>query len=112
MGYIVRDTDGIIDVYDYRIDAELAVEAFERTDRSGGIYCEYEIIFEGVDYADLSTMAKINCMSEFLNKVIPYDCEDVNNGDIEDLETTISYWIGEQYQIDRDGNWYDEGRKL
>ena len=65
-----------------------------------------------VFYDDLSTTAKITCMNEFIDKMIPYDWDDVNEGDVADLEATIREWISDQYYIDEDGYWYDEGRKI
>ena len=65
-----------------------------------------------VRHEDLSTTAKVNCMNEFIAKMIPYEWDEVNDGSVADLEATITYWIGEQYQIDEEGYWYDEGRKV
>ena len=88
--------------------------------RYAKIVCELEA---GWDYATdeewatfngLSTTAKIHCMSEFLNKVIPYDAEDVNDGDIGDMEANIKEFLlnSNELTIDYEGNWYDEGRKI
>lgn len=72
----------------------------------------YDDFFNHVKYEDLSTTAKIHCMEEFLGKMIPYGWDDVDDGSVADLEYTITCWIGNQYWIDGEGNWYDEGRKL
>ena len=63
-------------------------------------------------FDDLDAVAKVHCMEVFLSRVIPYDCDDCRDGSLEDIATTINCWIGDQYFIDRNGNWYDEGRRL
>ena len=78
----------------------------------GGYDFTYDDFFNHVEYDDLTTVAKVHCMEVFLNKVIPYDCEDVNSGSIADLEENIRCWIDGQFYIDGDGNWYDDGRKF
>lgn len=81
-------------------------------DEYAGYDFTYDDFFNHVKYEDLSTTAKIHCMEEFLGKMIPYGWDDVNDGTVADLEYTITCWIGNQYWIDGEGNWYDEGRKL
>ena len=91
-------------------------EGAERN-RYFNILCDLE---DGADIAidrevwigHLRTVAKVHCMEEFLNKVIPYDCEDCNEGDLDALLRNIGYWLGDQFYIDLDGNWYEEGRRL
>lgn len=72
----------------------------------------YDDFFNHVLYEDLTTTAKVHCMEEFISKMIPYDWDDVNDGSVSDLEETIKCWIGDQFWIDGDGNWYDDGMKL
>lgn len=109
-----REAGNFIDEFNSLVDAEIALTQYEEDDKNEGIYKEdfYEIVYDGVRYDELSTTAKIHCMCNFLDKIVPYDWEDINEGNVADLEDTILYWIGSQYYIDEDGNWYDEGRKL
>ena len=84
------------------------------------IWCEldagwnYATDEEWATFNGLRTTAKIHCINEFLGKVIPYDFEDVNDGDMDDLEANINEFLlnSDELTIDYDGNWYDEGRKL
>lgn len=67
------------------------------------------------NFKSLLATAQVHCMSEFLNKVVPYDCHECNNGDLHDLIGNIEQFIDiadGQYTIDYEGNWYDEGRKI
>jgi hypothetical protein len=61
---------------------------------------------------NLDVRAKVNCMEQFLNIMIPYAPEWDDETDLDDLVATIDEWVGEQYYFDRDGNWYDEGRRV
>lgn len=92
------------------IEAEMVLTDIEAEDKQMGMYKDdfYEIVYDGVKYADLCTTAKITCMSEFLDKIVPYDWDDINEGDVADLEDNILYTIGSQFWFDEDGFWYDE----
>lgn len=105
-----REAGNFIDDFSTLIDAEIAVGNYESADKREGIYKEdfYEIVYDGIKYTDLCTTAKITCMSEFLDKIVPYDWDDINEGDIADLEDNILYTIGSQFWFDEDGFWYDE----
>lgn len=108
---IMREaSDDMTDEFNTLMDAEIALGKYEEHDKREGLYKEnfYRIVYSGVRYENLSTTAKINCMSEFLGKVMPYGWDEVNDGEIADLEDTILYTIGSQFWFDEDGNWYDE----
>ena len=111
--WIIQDKEAgnFIDEFDSLVDAEIALTQYEEDDKRDGVFAEdfYEIVYDGVRYEDLSTTAKIMCMSNFLNRVIPYGWDDVNDGDIADLEDTIIYWLGGQFTIDEDGDWFCDG---
>lgn len=109
-----REAGNFIDEFATLIDAEIALDKFEEDDKLEGIYEEdfYEIVYDGVKFSDLSTTAKIWCMSQFLNVVIPYGWDEVNEGDVADLEDTILYTIGKQFWFDENGDWYDESTGL
>ena len=64
------------------------------------------------EFNSLSTRAKINCMDQFVNIIVPYaDYDDCPN-DIECVVWDIEEWVGDQYWFDENGDWYDEGRKV
>ena len=64
-----------------------------------------------ISYKDLDTRAKINCMDQYVNIICPY-ADDLDNAGIEEIEESIGYWLGDQFSIDKAGNWYDEGRRI
>lgn len=107
------------DAMDYFWDGFQSCDGSE-SDRYYKIWCEldagwnYATDEEWATFNGLRTTAKIHCINEFLGKVIPYDFEDVNDGDMDDLEANISEFLlnSDELTIDYDGNWYDEGRKL
>ena len=103
-------TDSVFEEFNTLIDAEIALGGYEARDKELGLYTPdfYRIEYDGVKYTDLSTTAKITCMSEFLDKIVPYDWDDINEGDIADLEDNILYTIGSQFWFDTDGFWYDK----
>ena len=59
-------------------------------------------------YDALSATAQINCIDQFVNVLCPYS--DYDGCGIWVIEADIKEMIGEQFYIDEDGNWYDEGR--
>ena len=67
---------------------------------------------ENVKFEDLDIRAKLNCMEQFINIIVPYaDYDDCPN-DMEYVIYDIGEWIGEQFYFDENGDWYDEGRKV
>lgn len=69
--------------------------------------------FDGTNpdsYDKLGAFEKLNCIDQFINIMNPY--WDELPLDIGDIEYDIKEMIGEQFYIDEDGNWYDEGRKV
>lgn len=69
--------------------------------------------FDGTNpdsYDALSATAQINCIDQFINIMCPYS--DYDGCGLWVIETDIKEMIGEQFYIDEDGNWYDEGRKV
>lgn len=66
-----------------------------------------------VKFEDLDFYAKLNCMDQFVNVMCPY--EDYRDMTLEEMAINIEYWLEpypDQYWIDKDGNWYDEGRRV
>lgn len=66
-----------------------------------------------VKFEDLDLYAKLNCMDQFVNIMCPY--EDYSDLTLEEMAINIEYWLEpypDQYWIDLDGNWYDEGRMV
>lgn len=61
-------------------------------------------------YDALSATAQINCIDQFVNIMCPY--ADYDGCGLWVIEADIKEMIGEQFYIDEDGNWYDEGRKV
>lgn len=69
--------------------------------------------FDGTNpdsYDALSATAQINCIDQFVNIMCPY--ADYDGCGLWVIEADIKEMIGEQFYIDEDGNWYDEGRKV
>ena len=70
-----------------------------------------------VKFQDLDIRAKLNCMEQFVNVIVPYaDYDMVDEGfgctDMECVVVDIEEWVGEQLYFDENGDWYDEGRKV
>lgn len=71
-----------------------------------------------VKFEDLDIRAKLNCMEQFINIIVPYadydeGClDDVGLSNLECVIIDIGEWIGEQFWFDENGDWYDEGRKV
>jgi hypothetical protein len=63
-------------------------------------------------YGDLSPVARENCKDQFMSVMCPYDSDGMENDTETDWEINVNAWIGDQFWIDQDGNWYDEGRKV
>ena len=80
------------------------VEGIYTTD-NGGIVLE--IMYNATDFDDLSGEAKINCMSDYIYKLCPYEhFEDLNLTELEDC--VREFWKMSDYTLDKNGNWYDE----
>ena len=62
-----------------------------------------------ITFSELSMRAKIECMEQFLNVVVPYADYDGVDNDLEYLVVDIEEISGDQFWFDEDGNWYDEG---
>lgn len=75
---------------------------------------DYATDEEWATFSGLTTTAKVHCMNEYLNKVVPFDWQDINNGDMDELMFAVNEFLinSDEMTIDYMGNWYDEGRKL
>ena len=66
-----------------------------------------------VKFNELDIRAKLNCMEQFIDIIVPYaDYDDFPEEDLEYVISDIGEWVGEQFYFDTDGNWYDEGRMV
>ena len=70
-----------------------------------------------VKFQDLDIRAKLNCMEQFVNIIVPYaDYDMVDDAfgctDMECVAADIEEWVGEQFYFDTNGDWYDEGRMV
>ena len=71
-----------------------------------------------VKFNDLELRAKLNCMEQFVNIIVPY--ADYDEGCLDDVGLTnlecvimdIDEWNGDQFWFDENGDWYDEGSKV
>ena len=63
-------------------------------------------------FNDLSVRAKVNCADQFINIMVAYTTEWDDEYDLDDLAVTIDEWVGDQLYFDKNGDWYDEGRKV
>ena len=64
-------------------------------------------------FDELDHEAQDNCIDQFLGIMCPYDTDGSLEGATRDeLRTTINAWIGDQFWVDKNGNWYDEGRMV
>lgn len=80
------------------------VEGIYTTD-NGGIVLE--IMYNAVDFDDLNGEAKVNCMSDYIYELCPYEhFEHLNLTELEDC--VREFWKQSEYTLDRKGNWYDE----
>ena len=80
------------------------VEDIYTTD-NGGIVLE--ILYNVVDFDDLNGEAKVNCMSDYIYELCPYEhFEHLNLTELEDC--VREFWRQSDYTLDRKGNWYDE----
>ena len=75
------------------------------TTENGGIILE--IIYNVADFDDLNGEAKVNCMSDYIYKICPYEhFEYLNLTELEDC--VREFWRQSDYTLDKNGNWYDE----
>lgn len=65
-----------------------------------------------ITFNELSMRAKVECMDQFLNVVVPYADYDGVDNNLDYLVVDIEETCGEQFYFDEDGNWYDEGRPM
>lgn len=62
-------------------------------------------------YSNLDVCAKANCISQYLNMVIPYDADELKT--LKEIEGSIFFMLAdEQYAIDKNGNWLCEGKPI
>lgn len=61
-------------------------------------------------YEDLDLNAKANCVEQYMNIICPY--EDFEGESLDEVGENVNYWIGDQFSVDENGNWYDEGRMI
>ena len=65
-----------------------------------------EILYNATDFYDLNVEAKVNCMSDYIYKICPYEhFEDLSLTELEDC--VAEFWRQSEYTLDRKGNWYD-----
>lgn len=108
----VRDvlTNELITCYDGKnsIADHVLIDVVERmtTTRDGnGIVLE--IMYNVADFDDLNGKAKVNCMSDYIYKICPYEHFEYLN--LTELENCVrEFWKMSDYTLDKDGNWYDE----
>ena len=75
------------------------------TTENGGIILE--IIYNVANFDDLNGEAKVNCMSDYIYKICPYEhFEYLNLTELEDC--VREFWKMSEYTLDKNGNWYDE----
>lgn len=80
------------------------VEHITTTDNGGIIL---DIAYDIVDFNDLNCEALLECLSNYIYRVCPYE----NFSDItltELTECAYEFWKMSEYTIDKYGNWYDE----
>ena len=65
-------------------------------------------------YDDLTVVAKLNCMTDYLTVLFPYDTAgDWDNASIDDLEESIRCTLeNEEFSIDDKGHWYFDGEEV
>ena len=80
------------------------VESIYTTDNGGLVL---EIMYNVMDFDDLNGEAKVNCMSDYIYKICPYEhFEYLNLTELEDC--VREFWRQSDYTLDKNGNWYDE----
>lgn len=102
-------TKELITYYDGKnsISDNVLIDVVEHitTTENGGIILE--IIYNVADFDDLNGEAKVNCMSDYIYKICPYEhFEYLNLTELEDC--VREFWRQSDYTLDRKGNWYDE----
>ena len=80
------------------------VERITTTDNGSIVlYIAYDI----VDFNDLNCEALLNCLSDYIYSVCPYEhFEDLSLTEL--VECAKAFWANGDYSVDRYGNWYDE----
>ena len=102
-------TKELITYYDGKnsISDNVLIDVVEHitTTENGGIILE--IIYNVADFDDLNGEAKVNCMSDYMYKICPYEhFEYLNLTELEDC--VREFWRQSDYTLDKYGNWYDE----
>ena len=102
-------TKELITYYDGKnsISDNVLIDVVEHitTTENGGIILE--IIYNVADFDDLNGEAKVNCMSDYIYKICPYEhFEYLNLTELEDC--VREFWRQSDYTLDKNGNWYDE----
>lgn len=108
----VRDvlTDDLITYYDGKnnISVDVLHDVVERitTTKEGGNII-LAIMHDVTDFDDLNGEAKVNCISDYIYEICPYEhFEHLNLTELEDC--VREFWMQSEYTLDRKGNWYDE----
>ena len=65
-----------------------------------------------LEFNNLNVRAKVNCADQFINIMVAYSTEWDEEYDLDDLAVTIDEWVSDQFWFDKNGDWYDEGRKV
>lgn len=108
----VRDvlTNELITCYDGKnsIAVHVLIYVVERmTITKDGNGIVLEIMYDATDFGDLNGEAKVNCMSDYIYELCPYEhFEHLNLTELEDC--VREFWMQSEYTLDRKGNWYDE----
>lgn len=102
-------TKELITYYDGKnsISDNVLIDVVEHitTTENGGIILE--IMYNVTDFDDLNGEAKVNCMSDYIYKICPYEhFEYLNLTELEDC--VREFWRQSEYTLDKYGNWYDE----
>ena len=102
-------TKELITYYDGKnsISDNVLIDVVEHitTTENGGIILE--IMYNVTDFDDLNREAKVNCMSDYMYKICPYEhFEYLNLTELEDC--VREFWRQSDYTLDKNGNWYDE----
>lgn len=105
-------TKELITYYDGKnsISNNVLIDVVEHitTTENGGIVLE--IMYNVTDFDDLDGKAKVNCMSDYIYKICPYEhFEDLSLWELEDC--VREFWNASEYTLDKYGNWYDEDFK-
>lgn len=102
-------TKELITYYDGKnsISDNVLIDVVEHitTTENGGIILE--IMYNVTDFDDLNGEAKVNCMSDYMYKICPYEHFEYLN--LTELEDGVrEFWKMSEYTLDKNGNWYDE----